>query len=179
MSAHTAHPPPDGPALSDLALVWARTRSAADLAALREAVRGSAGFDPGLDVVALAGPALARGDHAEAASLVHAAMPGAFFSPSAHAALAAAHAGLGDDARVRAERTLQALALESIRSTGDGTRERPWSVLRVSDEYDVLRADRRTSRQQSLLTVHGRSLDRHECDDGSEAWFDVSGLVRA
>jgi len=167
------------PALSDLALGWARTRSAADLAALREAVRRSPGFDPGLDVVALVAPALARGDHAEVVSLVQGVMPGAFFSPSAHAALAAAHAGLGDDARARAERTLQALALESIRSTGEGTREHPWSVLRVGDEYDVLRAARRTSRQQTVLALDGRSLDRHECDDGGEAWFDVTHLVRA
>ena len=105
-------------------------------------------------------------------------MPGAFFSPSAHAALAAAHAGLGDDARARAERSLQVLALESIRSTGDGTRAHPWSVLRVSDEYDVLRAAGRVSREQTLLEADGRSLDRHVCDDGSEAWFDVSRLVR-
>jgi hypothetical protein len=175
----STHVEPGVPSLSDLALVWARTRSAADLAALRDVVRRSPGFDPGLDVVDVVATALARGDHADAASLVQGLMPGAFFSPSAHAALAAAHAGLGDDARARAERRLQALALESIRSTGDGTRERPWSVLRVSDEYDALRAARRTSQQQTLVTVDGRSLDRHVCDDGSEAWFDVSRLVRA
>ena len=52
-------------------------------------------------------------------------------------------------------------------------------MLRISDEYDVLRADRRTSREQTLVAVDGRSLDRHVCDDGSEAWFDVSRLVRA
>ena len=170
---------PGGPALSDLALVWARSRSAGDLAALRDAVRRSPGFDPGLDVVHAVAPALARADHAEAASVVQRLMPGAFFSPSAHAALAAAHAGLGDDARARAERGLQVLAIESIRSTGDGTRERPWSVLRISDQYDLLRADHRTSRQQSLVAAAGGSLDRHVCDDGSEAWFDVSRLVRA
>jgi hypothetical protein len=170
---------PGGPALSDLALVWARTRSAADLAALRDAVRRSPGFDPGLDVVDAVAPALGRGDHAEAASVVQRLMPGAFFSPSAHAALAAAHAGLGDDARARAERGLQALAIESIRSTGDGTRERPWSVLRISDQYDVLRADRRVPREQTLLVIGGRSLDRHVCEDGGEAWFEVSRLVGA
>ena len=151
----STHIEPGGPALSDLALVWARTRSAADLAALRDAVRRSPGFDPGLDVVDAVAPALARGDHAEAASVVQRLMPGAFFSPSAHAALAAAHAGLGDDARARAERGLQALAIQSIRSTGDGTREHPWSVLRISDEYDVLRAERRTSQQQTLVAADG------------------------
>ena len=52
-------------------------------------------------------------------------------------------------------------------------------MLRISDQYDLLRADRRTSRQQSLVTADGGLLDRHVCDDGTEAWFDVSRLVRA
>lgn len=167
------------PALSELVMVWSRTRAPGDLAALRDAVRGAEGFDPGTDPVAAAAPALSRGDHEQAAAAVQALMPGAFFSPSAHAALAAAHAGLGDDARARAERSLQVLALESIRSTGDGTRAHPWSVLRVSDEYDVLRAAGRISCEQTLLEADGRSLDRYVCDDGGEAWFDVSRLVRA
>ena len=166
-------------AIADLALVYAGTRSVADLLRLREAVRRSPGFDTGLDVVGAVSPALARGDHAEAVAIVEGLMPGAFFSPSAHAALGAAHAALGDEARARAERRTQVLALESIRSTGDGTRDRPWSVLRISDEYDVLRADRRTSREQTLVTVDGRSLDRHVCHDGSQAWFEVGRLVGA
>lgn len=29
------------------------------------------------------------------------------------------------------------------------------------------------------LVVDGRSLDRHVCEDGSEAWFEVSRLVGA
>ena len=174
MTAHAADP-----AIADLALVYAETRSAADLARLRDAVRRSPGFDAGLDVVGAVSPALARGAHEEAVAIVEALMPGAFFSPSAHAALGASRAALGDHAQARAERRTQVLALESIRSTGDGTREHPWSVLRISDEYDVLRADRRASREQTLITVDGRSLDRHVCDDGSDVWFEVSRLVGA
>lgn len=174
MTAHAADP-----AIADLARVYAGTRSVADLMRLRDAVRSSPGFDAGLDVVGAVAPALARGAHEEAVAIVEGLMPGAFFSPSAHAALGAARAALGDHARARAERRTQVLALESIRSTGDGTREHPWSVLRVSDQYDVLRADRRTSREQTLTTSGGRSLDRHVCDDGSDVWFEVSRLVGA
>jgi hypothetical protein len=146
---------------------------------LRDAVRSSPGFDVGLDVVGAVSPALARGAHEEAVAIVEGLMPGAFFSPSAHAALGAARAALGDHARARAERRTHVLALESIRSTGDGTREHPWSVLRISDQSDVLRADRRTSREQTLITSDGRSLDRHVCDDGRDVWFEVSRLVGA
>lgn len=172
MTAHAAEP-----ALAELAVAYASSRTEGDLARLREAVRRTRGFDPGLDVVAVVSPLFARGAHAEVVARVEDLMPGAFLSPAAHAALAAAHHALGDDARAQAERRTQALALESIRSTGDGTRERPWSVLRISDQYDVLRADGRASRHQTLVETDGRSLDRHACDDGSEVWFDVSRLV--
>lgn len=174
MTAHAVEP-----TVADLAAAYAETRAVADLMRLHDAVRRSPGFDPGLDVVRAVSPALARGAHEEAVALVESLMPGAFFSPSAHAALAAARAGLGDDVRAQVERRWQVLALESIRSTGDGSREHPWRVLRISDEYDVLRADRRASREQALVTIEGRSFDRHVCDDGSEAWFDVSRLVGA
>jgi hypothetical protein len=174
MTAHAAEP-----ALAELAVAYAGSRSVDDLARLRDAVRRTPGFDAGLDVVGMVSPLFARGAHAEVVARVRQLMPGAFLSPAAHAALAAAHHALGDEARARAERRTHALALDSIRSTGDGTRERPWSVLRVGDEYDVLRAAGRVSREQTLMEADGRSLDRHVCDDGSEAWFDVSGLVPA
>ena len=64
-----------------------------------------------------------------------------------------------------------------ILATGDGTRARPWTVLRVSDEYDVLRSLGRRPVSQELVGGAGRELDRIECTDGSEAWFDASGLV--
>ena len=174
MTAHAAEPD-----LAELAVAYAGSRSVDDLTRLRDAVRRSPGFDAGLDVAGMVSPLFARGAHAEVVARVRQLMPGAFLSPAAHAALAAAHHALGDEARARAERRTHALALDSIRSTGDGTRERPWSVLRVGDEYDVLRAAGRVSREQTLVEADGRSLDRHVCDDGSEAWFDVSGLVPA
>lgn len=174
MTTHAADP-----AIADLAVTYAASRSLEDLARLRDAVRSAPGFDVGLDVIGAVSPAMARGDHAAVVAIVRDLMPGAFLSPSAHAALGAAHAALGDDARAGAERRTQVLALESIRSTGDGSRERPWSVLRISDQYDVLRADRRVPREQTLLGVGGRSLDRHVCEDGSEAWFEVSRLMAA
>lgn len=163
--------------LSDLAVAYAESRSVDDLVRLREAIRTSPGFDPGLDVVGAVAPLFAKGAHDEVLAVVRDLMPGAFFGPSAHAALGAAHEALGDETRARRERRTQALALDSILSTGDGTRGHPWSVLRISDEYDVLRSQRRASSVQTLVVDGDRSLDRHVCDDGTEAWFDVSGLM--
>ena len=163
--------------LGDLTLAWAESGRADDLERLRDAVRASPGFDPGLDVVGAVTPLLARGAHEDVLDLVHDLMPGAYFGPSTHAALGAAHDALGDATRARQERRTQALALDSILTTGDGSRDRPWSVLRVSDQYDVLRSQRRASRVQTLVVDGGRSFDRHECADGSEAWFDVTGMM--
>ena len=172
MTAHTDH----RPSLADLATDYARRRDPAALARLRAAVRRSGNYRSDLDVRAQVNPLLARGAHAEVVDLVRGLMPGAFWSPAAHAALAAAFDGLGDTERAARERRTSVLALESVLATGDGTRERPWSVLRLSDEYDVLRARGRRSVRQELVTVHGRRADRHHCDDGTEAWFDLGWL---
>ena len=94
MTAHAAEP-----TVADLAVDYAASRSADDLARLRDAVRRSPGFDPGLDVVGAVSPLLARGAYAEVVDMVRELMPGAFLSPAAHAALAAARRALGDTVR--------------------------------------------------------------------------------
>lgn len=81
-----------------------------------------------------------------------------------------------DEERAARERRTSRLALDSILSSGDGSAERPWSVLRISDEYDVLAAQDRRSTDQELVVDGDRRLDHHRCADGSEAWFDVTLL---
>ncbi|MCW2792099.1 MAG: hypothetical protein JWO76_1197 [Nocardioides sp.] len=162
--------------VADLARAYAEARDAETLRQLRSAVRRSGTYRVDLDVLAAAAPLLDRGAHAEVVALVRDLMPGAFFSPSAHAVLGAAYEAMGDDVRAHRERRTSRLALASILGTGDGSADRPWSVLRISDEYDVLRAQDRTSREQLLVTRNGRELDQHRCDDGTDAWFDIALL---
>lgn len=159
------------PSLADLATDHATERSPRTLAALRRAVLALPGYDPGADPVGAAVPHLAAGDHAAALVALRELMPGAFFSPGAHAALAAAHAGLGDEVRAERERRTARLAMTSVLESGDGSADRPWLVLRVSDEYDVLRAQDRTSRRVADVSRDAQRLDHHWCTDGSEAWF--------
>lgn len=170
--------PTEPVSVAELATAYASTRDPASLQDLRLAVRRSRTYRADLDVLAQTAPLLARGAHAEVVELLRDLMPGAFFSPSAHAVLGAAFEALGDEPRAARERRTSHLALTSILESGDGSTERPWSVLRISDEYDVLRAQGRTSREQLLVTRAGRELDQHRCRDGSEAWFDI-GLLRA
>lgn len=145
------------------------------LAALRSAVRASATFDPDLDLGRIT--RLLDGEPEAAARALAAMMPGALLSPAAHAGLALALDRLGRAPEATRQRTLARAAVLGILATGDGTRARPWTVLRVSDEYDVLRSLGRRPVSQELVGGAGRELDRIACADGSEAWFDASGLV--
>jgi hypothetical protein len=163
--------------IAELAQAYAEGRDPEVLSRLQESVRGARNYTPDLDVQAIVTPLLARHDYAEVVARLRDLMPGAFFSPSAHTALAAAHEGLGEVELAAREQRIARLALASILGSGDGTAEQPWRVLRVSDEYDVLRSQSRTSRSQRFGTTRaGRDVDVHRCDDGTEAWFDVSLL---
>ena len=133
-------------------------------------------MNDGTDLERRATPLLEQGAYADVVTLVRGLMPGAFLSPSAHTILAAAYDGLGDRDRARREQLVAEEALAGLLRSGDGTAERPWRVRRVSDEYDVLRAQGRRSIEQRLVTRDGTPLDHHRCADGSEAWFDVSLL---
>lgn len=162
--------------LGDLLERYLADPTPAALDEVRRVVRAAPTFDPGLTIGEVVGPLLARGAYAEAVGAVQGRMPGALLSPSAHAALATALDGVGRPEEAARERRLAAAAVAGLLATGDGTRARPWSVLRVGDEYDVLRALRRRPREQSVLEDGARLLDRHVCDDGREVFFDVTSL---
>ena len=160
--------------LSELVTAYAETRDPAALERLRAAVASTPGFDPHADLETDGRRLLAAGDHAGLLTYLRGQMPAAFLSPSAHALLASAHAGLGDEVHATRERRTARLALDAILGSGDGTLEHPWRVLRVSDEYDVLAAQDRRSERQELVVRDGHTLDHHRCTDGSEAWFDIT-----
>lgn len=160
-------------AIATLATAYAERRDAESLHALRTEVLRSPGYDAGLNLLSEVAELLEDDDYAAVISRVRGHMPGAFFSPAAHALLATSHEALGDTTRASRERRAATLAMESILTSGDGTSDRPWSVLRISDEYDVLRARGRKSTRQTYVTRRGRELDHHRLDDGSEAWFDI------
>lgn len=159
------------PTLRDLVTVYLESQDAEHLAQLRRAVVGAATFDPDLNLVAEVGPLAAEGRHDEVVDAVTARMPGAALNPTAHLAMATALEALGRESAARRETIMARLAVSSVLSTGDGSRERPWSVLRVADEYDVMRAQGITPEAQSSRQVDGRTLDRHETADGGEVWF--------
>ena len=140
------------------------------LRALREAILEAPNFRPDLEITELVGPPMSAGDYAGAVSAVHGLMPGAIFSPSAHAALSDAQRGLGNFEQAQREAILAQAALDSIMSTGEGTESEPWSVLRTSDAYDVVLASGKTPRSQVAVG----KLDRIVCTDSTVWFFDTS-----
>ncbi|GGR54703.1 hypothetical protein J2S40_002627 [Nocardioides luteus] len=146
------------------------------LGPLRRAVRNSENFSVDLDLEAV-DTFLTDGSYAEAAAALRALMPGAIFSPSAHLRLATALERTGEERSAARERQVASAALRSIRDSGDGTEEHPWTVLRVNDEYDLLRALKKTSDRQELIETGGKRIDRHVCTDGTLAHFDATALV--
>lgn len=101
-------------------------------------------------------------------------LPNLLLSPRLHLMMAYVRRQTGDAEGSEAESAMAHLCASSILKTGDGTREKPWAVLRTSDEYDVLLFIDKKMVRQALVQQDGRKLDRLECEDGTEVWFDVT-----
>ena len=121
------------------------------LAALRADILGDATYRADANAAAATAIARSAGQHAAVVATLTEMMPGSHLSPGAHGLLAEAHDALGDSTAAGRERALAKLALRSILATGDGSAAAPWSVLMVSDEYDLLRVLGRRSTGQELV----------------------------
>lgn len=71
------------------------------------------------------------------------------------------------------------ICIDCILSTGDGSKDQPYLVLRTSDEYDVLEHLDKKVKQQSLTGNGEKRFDVLECEDGSEYWFDVTDALNS
>jgi hypothetical protein len=110
----------------------------------------------------------------EAKARLDKARPALLLSPRFHFLAARAAAGLGDAPTAAAERSLGNECRKAILSTGDGSREKPYVVSMVEDEYDLVRHLKKSVRTQGLFTEDERHYDKIQCQDGSELWFDIT-----
>ena len=107
------------------------------------------------------------------------AQPNLLLSPLAHLLLSAALKEEGNARASDLERFICFRCVDGLTSTGDGTRARPYLVLRTSDEYDVLNAQGKQFASQHLVHEGGKSYDCMTCDDGTELWFDITEMMAA
>lgn len=147
--------------------------SPASLARLHDAIRGEPTFDAQTPWFGRATRLLEQERHDEAIRLVNQQMPGAFLCPDAHQMLSHAYEQIRDRDRSRLEAYHARAAIDVILGSGAGTPERPWQVLRVVDEYAVLRHEGVEPTEQRLVQSGGREYDVHGCADGTERWFEL------
>jgi hypothetical protein len=155
-------------------LQWLDAPTFENFQSLCQTVADHAEYNPYSDTLPEAEELLAQESYEEAIQLLMEQMANLIVSPHAHMLLAFAAQQLGDTNRYEAEASLATLLLESILNTGDGSRERPYHVLRVSDEYDVLNYLDKQPQRQSLHEDKKRHLDCQQCADGTSIWFDIT-----
>jgi hypothetical protein len=102
------------------------------------------------------------------------ALPNYLLSPRLHLLAGLAARKRGDERAAEMEFFICSMCLEGILSTGDGSEERPYLVLRTTDEYDVLQHLDKTLDMQELMHKGERSYDVMNCQDGSVLWFDIT-----
>lgn len=108
------------------------------------------------------------------------AQPNLLLSPGAHLLLSLALREEGNTQNSELERFICFRCIEGIQSTGDGTQERPYLVLRTSDEYDVLSVLGKQFVSQALVNgENGKSFDKMTCADGSELWYEITEMMDA
>lgn len=64
--------------------------------------------------------------------------------------------------------------MEGISLTGNGTKEMPYIVTRVSDEKDMLRYFQEEFASQSLVKNESKIFDLIQCQSGKEIYFDIT-----
>ena len=158
-------------AISDLLEAYALDPTPEGLHALHGAIMQDPSYDPMVLVSGTVIPLRREGRHQDVVDTIRSWMPGALLSPSAHGHLARAFTELGDTERSRTESKFSRLAFESIAATGSGSRENPCSVLRIEDEYDILRASSQRSVAQKQVTDERGQFDVHTLEDDDEIWF--------
>ena len=158
-------------AVTDLLEAYALDPTEEGLGSLQAAIMQEPTYDPMVLVSGSLTPLRREGKHQEIIARITSWMPGVLLSPSAHGYLARSLADLGETASARIEQKFARLALESIAATGSGSEDEPCAVLRIEDEYDVLRASSQRPVSQRQVSDDRGSFDVHTLDDGAEVWF--------
>jgi hypothetical protein len=118
--------------------------------------------------------ALCAGESQAAIDLFWRSFPNLLLSPLAHFIMNQAYLDLKKENEAEGEKAMGRLILKSILATGKGTKKRPYAVMRVEDERDVLSALKKQAGTQFLVRDKSRVFDLMQCSDDSEVYFDIT-----
>ncbi len=154
-----------------------RERTLPRYLAARAAMIESRRFDPRSTVLPDVFRLLAKGHHQQVLAVTRAAIGNWVLNPGIHFVMSQALRDLGHTARAEKEYEFGRALLEGLLLTGDGSAERPYLVLRVADEYDVLASLSLRCRAHQVAFRGGRAYDALACEDGRDVWFDVTAAA--
>jgi len=160
--------------MRDLFLKFAENPDRKSFLAVRQEVLAAKEYQPDSEELDRADELIDEGKWAEARVCLQEALPNLLLSPQAHLLMAAIAEELGDSGEEQLEDFLASTCAEGILSTGDGTKDKPYLVLRATDEYDLIEYLEKEPIDEEEVEDGERSLDRVKCNDGSELWFDVT-----
>lgn len=95
-------------------------------------------------------------------------------SPRAHLYKNYAFYKMDKEKEAQSELILAQKIMEGISLTGNGTKEMPYIVTRVSDEKDMLRYFQEEFKSQSLIKNENKIFDLIQCQSGREIYFDIT-----
>ena len=140
---------------------------------LRQQVAASDRYAPYSNELDMLMAALCAGEPQTAIDLFWRSFPNLLLSPLAHFILSQAYLDLKREGEAEGEKAMGRLILKSILATGKGTKKRPYAVMRVEDEKDVLSALKKEAGAQFLMRDKSRVFDLLQCSDDSEVYFDI------
>ena len=141
---------------------------------LRQQVAASDRYAPYSNELDVLAAALGAGHPQAAIDLFWRSFPNLLLSPLAHLMLSQAYLDLKTENEAEGEKAMGHLILKSILATGKGTKKKPYAVMRVEDERDVLSVLKKEAGAQFLMTDKSRVFDLLQCSDGSEVYFDIT-----
>ncbi|WP_223601079.1 DUF4919 domain-containing protein [Chryseobacterium sp. GVT01B] len=95
-------------------------------------------------------------------------------SPRAHIYKYFAYKELGDEKGRSIEMTIAQIIFECLERTGDGTKESPYMITRISDERDLARHHlNKQDVSQNLVKDGDKIMDVLTLDDGTQLYFDI------
>jgi hypothetical protein len=120
------------------------------------------------------GDLVEKGEYRKAQDALAAGMPNLLLSPRAHIFLSVIARESGSEDGAKMEGHVACACAEGIMATGDGSEEKPYLVVRTSDEYDLLEYLDMEMTGQSLKHENDKHFDVLTTKDGREVWFDIT-----
>jgi Domain of unknown function (DUF4919) len=143
---------------------------------VRDGLAASELYDPYSNDFHLMKTKILEGDFAGSLQVFTGSLPNLLLSPGAYICLSIAAGELGHKEKSEWAKAVAHFLMSALLNTGDGSEGKPFVVLRVEDEYDLLMALKKKCGAQFLLfnSKSQRVLDRFICTDESEVYFDIT-----